>query len=218
MNINPSQSQLCQFEYDVRLCISGLGQPSRERIYVCTNLWSWDKSSSWNHKKHTDTENDRPKSPRIISCIHFTINGPGTYFTCQTQCWWPHSDEEMTNVMISDAAVTTYEKILSLWLVSPLPSRPLIGHTGHNGMRHWTQSSHWARGQWPGAAPQLSKLSTGFTFRNKLGLTDAEKAVMQAEGDNTDFWTWRYLIDWRSIKLCINKELHILNQWHFNDT
>ena len=121
MSINPSQSQFCPFECDVRLCIF-LDQVSRKRIYVDTKLWVGDKICSWNHKKHTDTENDRLKSPRIISCISFPINGPGTYFPCQTQCWWPNScrwgDDHCDDQWSSSDHMC---KDSCLWLVSHLP-------------------------------------------------------------------------------------------------
>ena len=69
-----------------------LGMRFKTRQETCGNMWSWTQKITGNHREQ-------------FSCIHFSINGSGTYFTCQT-----HADGQSRNKMtlrITRAEVTT---------------------------------------------------------------------------------------------------------------
>lgn len=99
------------------------------------------------HKKHTDIENDRLKSPRIISCIHLPLNGSGTYSACQTQCWRTNSEGGGMSLGFISAKVTAWCFLASDWSQSNGHWSAIChGCEVYNGKGHWTRYSHWARG------------------------------------------------------------------------
>ena len=85
-------------------------------------------------------------------------------------------------------------------------------------MGQWTQYSHWARGQPLGGGAPIHWISQILHLATKQDQVWRTAEISEKTVEITLTFGHDGIWDWRTIKLCLNKELHILIQWQFNDT